>query len=78
MLKRNAHALLVWLKFQSHFDKAPSGNVHISDPLEVDINPVDKKRLVGENVTFCCEITGDPAPKYYEWYVLIFHLGSRL
>ena len=38
-----------------------------SDPLEVDINPVDKKRLVGENVTFCCEIKGDPAPKYYEW-----------
>ena len=52
--------------------KDHSGNILISDPLEVDINPVDKKRLVGENVTFCCQITGDPAPKYYEWYVRLF------
>ena len=41
--------------------------VTFSEPLEIEVNPIDKKRLVGENVTFCCVITGYPSPKNYEW-----------
>ena len=37
------------------------------EPLEVEMNPVSKKRLVGEDVTFCCHVTGEPPPKNYEW-----------
>ena len=40
--------------------------------MEVEQNPIDKKQLVGQDVTFCCSITGEPGPKNYEWFVSMF------
>ena len=38
------------------------------EPLEFFVNPVDKTKVVGDNMTLCCQATGVPLPSYYEWF----------
>ena len=40
----------------------------ISEDLAVRKNPLDVNVVVSDEVTLCCNITGNPPPSYYEWY----------
>ena len=35
----------------------------------MDLHPTSKKRIVGDDVLFCCAAIGNPLPEFYEWYV---------
>ena len=37
------------------------------ESLVMDLHPTSKKRVVGDDVLFCCAAIGNPLPDYYEW-----------
>ena len=37
------------------------------EELSVRKNPLNVNVVVGDVITLCCNVTGNPAPDYYEW-----------
>ena len=43
------------------------GLLFVVDALELVVQPIGQTVLVGDDITFCCEVEGKPGPDEIQW-----------